>query len=345
MPPYLPGHPQELILAYAQAQAAIERIEERRRLSPVRHPWRIRSLIAERQALARMDGLTVEKDAYHVDGRGAVTPSPYDLSHGRHAVGTPISLDALMHDGPALLAWLGFTNADMPDNTSLALPRRRMADMLMAIDAWRRAVIALPPSPPLLHGGQIARLWRTHAPLGRGDLVASLLIGDRWGPGRWDGSAGGLVALGLERSHGPWRHATGDALDRIWLHAIASGARQHLDQEIRLRAYGRRAMQHVQARRRPGRLRDMLSLAMARPRITSGIVAAQLGLTSAGAIKLLTIATEAGLLIEQSGQASYRSYAIPVSLPSALAPDDLTMDDMSDFWSGSAEYSSPSEAR
>lgn len=80
MPPSLPGHPHELILAYAQAQAAIERIEERRRLSPVRHPWRIRSLIAERQALARMDGLTVEVDAYHVDGRGAVSPSPMTLA-------------------------------------------------------------------------------------------------------------------------------------------------------------------------------------------------------------------------------------------------------------------------
>ena len=335
--PQLPDPQHSLIIAYAQAQAAIERIEERRRLSPVRQPWRIRSLIAERQALARIDGLAIDDTDVQIDGRGMVGPSPYDLTHGRQAIGVPISLDALLHDGMALLEWLGISYSPISDNTSLAVARRTIPDMLIALDVWRRDAFALPPSPPLLHGAELARLWRIHAPLGRGDLVVSLLIGDRWGPGRWRGSAGGLVALGLERSHAPWQRAQGHDLGLIWLKAIANGAQLHLDQEIRLRAYAHRAAQHVAQRRRPGRLKDILLLAMARPRISSSLVARQLGLTSAGAIKLLTIATDAGLLIEQSGQASYRSYAIPVALPSASAPHGDELSKFEEFWADDAK--------
>lgn len=73
-----PDH--NMLLAYAQAQAAIERIEERRRLSPVRHPWRTRCLIAERQALARIDGQALDDLDIEINARGAVSTSPFDLS-------------------------------------------------------------------------------------------------------------------------------------------------------------------------------------------------------------------------------------------------------------------------
>ena len=44
-----------VIAHYAAAQSALERLEERLKLSPVRVPLRSRMQIAERQALARMD--------------------------------------------------------------------------------------------------------------------------------------------------------------------------------------------------------------------------------------------------------------------------------------------------
>ncbi|MDE0947732.1 MAG: hypothetical protein OSA39_12965 [Sphingobium sp.] len=332
-----PDH--HMLLAYAQAQAAIERIEERRRLSPVRHPWRTRCLIAERHALARLDGRALDDLDIEVGKRGAVSTSPFDLSAARDSIGTATSLEALIHDGPALLRWLG---QDRHPPTG----GRTIEDQLMAIERWQRDARALPPSPPLLHGADLARLWRHHAPLGRSDLVASLLIGDRWGPGRWDGSAGGMTAMGLERSHAPWLLAQGDELSLLWLKGIAAGAQVQLDLEMRLRGYAKRAMGHVAGRRRPGKLKDVLLLAMARPRLTSRQVAATLGLTSAGAIKLLTIASDLGLLIEQSGQASYRSYAIPVSLsysplPSFTRPQDWPDDQ---FWSSSGENEASPEA-
>ncbi|MEQ6332206.1 hypothetical protein [Sphingobium sp. MK2] len=306
-----PDH--NLLQAYAQAQAALERIEERRRLSPVRQPWRTRCLIAERQTMAQMDGRALDDLDVQINARGRVSPSAFDLSFARDSIGASISLDALMRDAPALLTWLG-------KGHGRSLHDRTVGDIYLAIERWQQDVRALPPSPPLLQSAEVARLWRHHAPLGRDDLVASLLIGDRWGPGRWDGSAGGLTAMGLERSHAPWRVAQDDQLPLLWLKAIARGAQAQLDLEMRLRGYAKRAMQHVAQRRRPGKLQAVLLLAMGRPRITSRQVADALDLTSAGAIKLLTIATESGLLIEQSGQASYRSYAIPVSLSTTPLP-------------------------
>lgn len=306
-----------LLLAYADAQAKIERLEERRRLSPVRVPLRIRTLVAERQSLARFDDHPLADADIDVDGRHRVSTSEFDLSLGRHAIGADIRLDTICHDAPALLAWLGIQS---PEQSLSVSGSPDWASSLAAVKAWQGAIAALPPAPPLLHGARIARLWRTHAPLGRGDLAASLLIGDRWGPGRWEGSAGGLIALGLERLQAPWKRLEGAALDRLWLTAIASGAQGHLNLELRLRAYAARATHFLAKRRRPGRLKDVLALAMAQPRISSNMVARSLDLTVAGAIKLLTIATAGGLLVERTGQSSFRSYAIPVAAPSEAAP-------------------------
>jgi hypothetical protein len=302
----------ELVLSYAAAQAAIERLEERLKLSPVRSALRVRTQIAERQALARIDGAPLLEDDILVDGRRSVGTSPFDLSRSRHAVAADIGLDALLQEPRAVIEWLGLPVSEAGG------PMMRPEIPLERIMAWQGASAAIAPSPPLLGGAHLARLWRAHAPLGQGDLAASLLIGDRWGPGRWDGSKGGLVAMGLEGNQQPWKVAEGEQLEHVWLEAIRQGAQAHLDLELRLRAYAVRAAQFLQAKRRPGRLKDMLLLAMIRPRVTSSMAAKALGITSAGAIKLLTIAAEAGLLVERSGQASYRHYAIPVAASSEM---------------------------
>ena len=60
-------------------------------------------------------------------------------------------------------------------------------------------------------------------------------------------------------------------------------------------------------------MKELIFFAMARPAITSSQVAKQFGLTSAGAIKLRTTAEAIGLLVERTGQASFRGYMIAVS--------------------------------
>lgn len=322
-----------ILSLYADAQSALARIEERRRLSPVRRPWKIRCFIAERQALARIDAMSIEANAFTVDGRGHIGGATYDLTHWSRAVGAPVTLATLCADSEGLLDWLGVD--DTPINsapwTMSALPR---ADVRRRVEQWQAEVVALSHSPPLLHGAHMAFSWRRRAPIGRGDVVASFLIGDRYGPGRWDASFGGLVALGFQLSGAAWKIAASDQTDKLWLQAIAQGAKDHLDQEVRLRAYAERAAAHIASRRRPGRLKDVVMMAMSHPQISSRLIADRLGITSAGAIKLLGIATDAGLLLERSGQSSYRSYAIPVThVPrSATAPDPLANGSITDFW-------------
>lgn len=323
-----------LLSAYADAQSMLARIEERRRLSPVRSPWKIRCFIAERQSLAWIDATTIDADAFTVDGRGSVGGADFDLTHWRRAVSTSVTLDTLRTDSAGLLDWLGVEdagNAATPWAASL-LP---LIEVRRRVEAWQRAAAALPPSPPLLHSARLARSWWKHAPIGRGDAVASFLIGDRHGPGRSGASFGGLVALGFQRSGAAWKMADAVSFERLWLQAITLGAQHHLDQEQRLRSYADRAATQIAARRRPGRLKEVVMLAMAHPHIGSRLVSDRLGITSAGAIKLLTIATEAGLLMERSGQASYRSYAIPVGniMPPPTTADPLADPNKADFWS------------
>ena len=342
-PDSLVSHPFERLLpAYADAQASLERIEERLRLSPVRRPWKGRMAIAERQALARVDGVDFDLAQVHVDGRGTVSSSVYDLTHWKRAIGSAITLEAILNDPEDLLDWLGVADVEHVS----AVTHRQRAEIMQSMGAWVRAVKGLPPSPPLLHGGRLAAVWRQHAPLGRGDTVASLLIGDRWGAGRWNGSQGGLTALGLTLTGGAWKVAQDAVLDRIWLAAVTAGAEAHLHMEVRLRGYAARASQKLAARRRPGRLKDLLLLAMAQPYVTSSHVARSLELTSAGAIKLLTIATDEGLLLERSGQASYRSYAIPVSEPASSPTGGSRLAATAfepDFWSEEGEIEASQE--
>lgn len=326
-----------LLMAYADAQTALACVEERLRLSPVRHPWKTRMALSERQALAGIDSYELPEEAITIDSRGRTMTNAYDLTHWKHAIGMPITLDAIMADPAALLAWLGAGTS----TSDHSIPSRRDAwEMRIAIESWSKACRALPPSPPLLHSGRIAALWRQIAPLASGDVVASLLIGDRWGPGRGNGSQGGLTALGLKLAGGSWKIARDNELDQLWLTAITGGANAHLELEVQLRSYAGRAAHRLADRRRLGRLKDVILFAMARPAITSSQVAKQFSLTSAGAIKLLTIAVAEGLLIERSGRASYRSYKIPVSgvAPAPIRGCQSGIDPFElDFWDADDE--------
>ena len=325
------------LLTYAHAQGALERLDDRMRTSPVRYPWSRRTAVIERRALAWADDFDLPDEAIILDGRGRVRTSDYDLTHWKAAVGAPISLRSILDDAAALLDWFGCGQmANDPDRW----------DMIAQVERWASACRALPPSPPLVAAAQMAALWRSHAPFGRGDAVASLLVGDRWSAGRFSGSQGGLVALGLKHMSVPWKTATGPSADRLWLKAIVAGARAHLELESRLRLFAVRAGEVLGRPRRVGRLKDVLLLAMEQPAITSAMVARRFGLTSAGAIKLLTIAQDEGLLLERTGQASYRSYAIPIAnLSSSVRTASQASEDLfqSDVWASGDEFSARSE--
>jgi len=299
-----------LILAYAQAHAQLALLADRLERSPVRAPWSTRIALAERHALAWMDNATMSRDSLRIDGIGRVTSTAFDLTYCKAAIGAPIALAALSRDAEQLISWLGIADRQGPGAAA------RMGDreeIVRSVEQWMAACGRLPPSPPLLQGCRMALLWRLHSPLVQGDLVASLLIGDRWGPGRWNGSIGGLIALGFRMTGSPWKLLAGVKLERAWLSAMIAGVRAHLDMETRLLGFAMRARRVLERRKRTQGLKALLLFAMARPDVTSAQVARQLSMSAAGAIKLLGTAVSEGLLIERTGQSSFRSYYVPVS--------------------------------
>ncbi|WP_420145872.1 hypothetical protein [Sphingobium sp.] len=318
---------------YADALAALARIAERQQLSPVRRPWKVRRFLAERLALAWIDDTALDSDAFRVDGRGTISGGAFDLTHWHRAVGAPITLEALMNDAPAVLDWLGVEDGPASGIDWHTRSLRR-SDILPRVADWQSQAKNLSSPPPLLYGARLAMMWRSRTPIGKGDAVAGFLIGDRHGPGRLSCSFGGLAALGMQLNGDAWKIADQAGFDRMWLRAIVTGAQSHLDLELRLRNYATRASAVIAARRRTGRLPDVITMAMANPYVTSRQIADRLGLTSAGAIKLLAIATEAGLLIERSGQGSYRNYAIPLAAHLPRASPKTLFDEMASqsFW-------------
>lgn len=255
----------------------------------------------ERRALSRIDGLPLEQADIKLHRR-TVSASPFALTRYQSAVANFIKLETLTSDPYALLAWLGIDTE-----------HEHYIGMVDGVSAWQDAIRTLPYSPPLLSSSYLAHCWQKLRPLGDGDIIASLLIGDRWGAGRWKGSQGGLTALGLIRSYQPWKIMSSDDFGRVWLEAISQGAAVHLDLEIRLRAYWARAVSVIEQRKKTGSLHALVMLAMSNFRIDSRQVSRSFDMTAAGAIKLLSNATDLGLLIEQTGQSSYRSYSIPVT--------------------------------
>lgn len=325
-----------LILAYAQAQAALTLLADRLERSPLRAPWTTRIALAERHALAWIDNVAMPSECLHIDAIGRVSSTSFDLTHCKAAIGAPIALADLAGNAEQLLCWFGQTKDGCP-NAGAGMRDRQ--DIVREIEQWMTACQSLPPSPPLLHGCRMALLWRQHSPLVRGDLVASLLLGDRWGPGRWRGSIGGLVALGLRITGSPWKLFADVKLERAWLSAIIAGVRAHLDMETRLLGFAIRARPVLERRKRTEGLKALLLFAMARPDVTSTQVARQLSMTAAGAIKLLSTAVSEGLLIERTGQSSFRSYYVPVSdkaASPAAAQDPARTLFQPDFWSDMA---------
>lgn len=321
------------MLAYAQAHAALDLLADHLAHSPVKAPWATRMAVVERHALAWIDNVMTSQDTMRIDSLGRVASTAYDLTRCRHAIGAAVPLVTISHNAQALLCWLGYADGPEQDMDHDVQDR---PSILHAVEQWMAACRQLPPSPPLLHGCAIAMLWRQHNPLAQGNLVASLLIGDRWGPGRWKGSIGGLVANGLKAIGGPWRLATSDRLERLWLAAILAGARAHLDMEKRLLSFADRARFSLERRKRSDSLKDLLLFAMARPSVSSAQLARHLGMTSAGAIKLLRTAVEEGLLIELTGQASFRRYMVPISgeMPSPVPLQGAAQTLFApDFWS------------
>jgi len=102
--------PDDLLLAYAEAQAAIERMEERMCLSPVREAWEMRMAAVEREALALLDSGHPSRADRGGNGRTRLALSNEVAKFWQHAHGRAIAPEALLSDLGALISWLGLIN-------------------------------------------------------------------------------------------------------------------------------------------------------------------------------------------------------------------------------------------
>ncbi|MEC3908937.1 hypothetical protein U5A82_00135 [Sphingobium sp. CR2-8] len=136
-----------LLFAYADAQSMLARLEERRRLSVVRRPWKIRCFIGERQALAWVDATTIDDSMFTVDGRGAVGGAEFDLTHWRQAVGADVTLETIQTDDAGLLDWLGVQDSGTA-TASWGTAGWPLDDIRHRVRLWQQDVAALPPPLP-----------------------------------------------------------------------------------------------------------------------------------------------------------------------------------------------------
>jgi hypothetical protein len=309
------SHPSAALLtAYGEAHAALARLDERRRWSPVREALRARQERLELSALAWLDGAALDLDRWLMGDE----LTPYSISgeplRWIKAFGRPLPREAFA-SAPAILDWLGVRDAALDAPLPYAIAPRPRRDMLERMRGWCAAFPHGWKAPPLLAGGRMAHGWRVKAMLGRGDALAAVLLGDRWGPGAMGLSSGGLIAIGLQSQGPAWIKAQRPAsIDRVWLDAVQTAANRllHLEQQFRL--YRTRCDAVLEGKRKSNRLGALLTFAMGAPDITARLARRRLGLSEAGAKILLDEAVDRGLLIERTGQASYRRYSVPVDL-------------------------------
>lgn len=302
---------------YGQAMQALGQLQERRRLSPVAPALKLRQALLERQALAWCDGTQLDIEAYH-DGRRRQL---FDLAgqplRWARALDHEIRLDALTAPD-ALLDWLGVSDIPPQDGPlAVLLSYKSRSDILEAVARWRDQLARRAPDPPLVQGARMALLWRQMRPLGRSDMVAAVLLGDRFGPGRMGLSQGGLVAIGLKALGPRWLTSAGTGAIHLWLEAIYLACTQLLELEQRLRFVLRRHEEACAALRASDRLPDVLAVARGALSVSAAGVARRLQISVQTAHVALAKAVTLGLLHEITGQASYRRYALPFPLSAA----------------------------
>lgn len=95
------------------------------------------------------------------------------------------------------------------------------------------------------------------------------------------------------------------------LRSLAAAARTGLERLDAIEGAHRRAMAAILSERRPGALPRLAALALHNPLLSPQAVSRHLGLSLAGAGKLLGRAAELGLLIEVSGRQTWRTYLAP----------------------------------
>jgi hypothetical protein len=283
--------------ALTRAQAVLR---ARRRIANAAPEW---ALSQEGLAALRGDGETAlttrvgEGDGLE-DGEAPGMPSDAGPLAGEIA-----TIDRALDRSTRVLAG-DATRAELLRNPLIYDPDGEEGERL---EAWRRAVTAAQPEPPLLAAALLWDAWEREPPLARQAWLGPLLVSATLRERRKTRAHLVCVNLGLRRVRRERRRSP-DRAARLaaFLEAIAAGAEAGMKDHDRWLLVRRSLEGKLTGRRSSSKLPALVDLILARPIASAGMIAAELGVTPRAA---QTMVAALGLR-EITGRGRYRAWGI-----------------------------------
>ena len=317
--------PVEFLTALAEAAAALARAEERLANFPEAHVLTARIRIAEREALAWLEGepydvRQLERD-YGTSPR-AWRQWPYTFVR---VFERPIA-NKTPPDAARITRWINSPGPFGPPSPAPGtIPSERPLEIYPGrLGHFVRNIAGIAALPRLVAGGHIAAEFAFANPLLLGNTVIGAMLGEQYALPGSILSGGGIAAIGLFRSHIPWRRHVALSLPELeedlggagrdariqlaWLGGLQAGAEYVMQLSNSMRIWLIRVDEVCRMLRRTSRLRQVCLLAASSPSLTAAQAARALGISRQSATDLLDQGCGAGLLREMTEKAAFRRY-------------------------------------
>ena len=280
LPRYGPPYTAETVRSLARCTGAITALNARISISPVTKPWHIRAAWSGYTTALQLQGVEVDEIDVYSWGCGLRVP-------GRPLIGTTIDpFDAFAAWQQVLIEQHGAAWRD-PLPTAIGEPSEAREHPLLvrALDLVRQYARIDGSSTPWL-SAPIILCW-----LGVSATPLPCLTA-------------GVIAFRLKRTPADTDWATA-------FNALSRAAEAGIDRLDRLEQFHRRGLQTLLDEYRAGALPRLLALSQLRPLLSPQSVAETLGLSVAGASKVINRAVSAELLVEITHRKTWRQFLAP----------------------------------
>lgn len=319
--------PIEFLEALAGAAAAIARAEERLAHFPERDLLLTRIRMAEREALAWLEGEPLNLDQLSRDyGSGPRAWRRWPFTFVR-VFDRPLA-SRTVPDAARIERWLnGGCHPDSPFPGPAARPLELYPERLQR---FVRGIEGIAPLPRLVGAGHIAAEFPLLSPLPSANIVIGAMLAERYALPGSALTGGGIAAIGLYREHIPWRSrvafnqaefeedlcgATRESrIQLAWLRALQAGAEHTLALADALKLWLARLDEACQTVRSTSHLRALCLLAARSPSLTVADAARTLKISRQAASDLVLRACGEAVLREITENGSFRRFKASVGL-------------------------------
>lgn len=280
LPRFGPPYTAEIVRSLARCTGAIAALNARLSVSPVAKPWRMRASWNGYATALQLQGVEVDEIDIYSWGCGLRISTRPPLSTNLDTFGDfpKWQLELSQSEGPAWRDRLPTTIGE-PHTAREHPPLVRALDLVRQHSQCDGSAVPWLRAPIILRG------------LGLTSTTLPCLTG-------------GLKAFRLKRT----------PADTDWAAAfngLTRAAEAGLDSLDNLEKLHRRAMHILRHEYRPGALPRLIALSLAHPLLSPQYVATALGLSVAGASKLIDRAVEAELLVEITQRKTWRQFLTP----------------------------------